>query len=199
MERKMKDTVKKSNSVLTWTIVDGKWHCTVLGVARPIVFDPDKASAENRARFMMHGAKQRLSDGAAIPCDTDTGASATPEEKAAAIQRLADHYMSGSTDWNLRVAEPKAEGDGTWIAKALVALGKAATIELATAKIKAFADLKHGGQLGPARKQLGAAKDVAQKILELKAAAVESKVNVDDLLDGLDKLGAAGEGEEAPF
>ena len=190
----MNDTVKKSNSVLTWTLLDGKWHCTVLGVAKPIVFDPDKASAENRSRAMMHGFKQRLADGAAIQRDTDTGASATPEEKAARIQLLADHYMSGSTDWNLRTAEPKAEGDGTWIAKALVALGKSADVEAATALIKKFADAKHGGQLGPARKALGAAADIKQKVLELKAAAVESKVSSDDLLG---ELGA--EAEKAPF
>jgi hypothetical protein len=191
MEHEMNDTVKKSNSVLTWAIIDGKWNCTVLGVAKPIIFDPDKASAENRARAMMHGFKQRLADGAAIQRDTDTGASATPEEKAARIQLLADHYMSGSTDWAIRVAEPKAEGDGTWIAKALVALGKAPDIAAATALIQRFADKKHDGQLGPARKALGAAGDIKEKVLELKAAAVDSKVNSDDLLGELD--------ESAPF
>jgi len=175
----------KSNSIMTWKQVDGKLVCTVVGRGE-ITFDPDKVSAANRARFMLHGMKQRLADGAALARDTETGASATPEEKFAAIQRIADHYESGTDDWALRVAEAKAEGDGSWLCKALVALGKARTLEEAAQLVIKFAEKKHDGQMGPARKALLAASDIKAKVLELKAAAVpESKLNADDMLADL--------------
>lgn len=187
---------KKANSIMTWTQQDGKLVCTVAG-AGEVSFDPDKVSAVNRARFMLHGMKQRAADGAALLRDPETGLSATPEEKLASVRRIVEHYEAGGDDWNLRTAEPKTEGDGTWLAKALVHLGKAATIEAATALILKFANAKHGGQLGPARKALMAASDIAKAVLDLKAAAVaaNSKTNSDDLLGELD----AAPIEQAPF
>ena len=175
----------KSNSVMTWKQVDGKLVCTVVGVG-DIAFDPDKASAVNRARAMMHGFKQRLADGAALVRDTETGLPATAQEKFDSIKRLADHYESGSDDWALRTAEPRTEGDGTWLCKALVALAKAADIPAAEAKVQLFAEKKHGGQMGPARKALLGASDIKAKVLELKAAAVpESKLSADDMLNDI--------------
>ena len=130
----MTEAKVKSNSVMTVKQMDGKLVFAFLG-AGEFAFDPDKASAENRARAMMYGFKQRIADGAALSRDTETGKAATPEEKMAEARKIADHYMTGSTDWALKVAE-RQEGDGTWLAKALVALGKAAgvnTVALVTA------------------------------------------------------------------
>lgn len=90
----------KANSVVTHSMQDGKVVFNVLH-AGSFTFDPDKASAENRARAMIHGFVQRISDGAARLRDTKTGASASPEEKLAMMQRIAQHYMSGATEWRL--------------------------------------------------------------------------------------------------
>jgi len=176
----------KSNSVITVTQLDGKLVFTVLN-AGTLTFDPDAASAENRARAMMHGFKQRISDGAAIPRDTDTGASATPQEKMEAMQRLASHYESGATEWAIRVAASvDGETIGQWVARAMVHLGKARDLDHAKARIQAYADKSHGGQMGPARKKLAEAGDIAQAILELKSAAVKTDISSDDLLGEMD-------------
>ena len=179
----MNDVKVKSNSVMTWKQIDGKLVCDVLG-AGSVTFDPDKVSAVNRARFMMHGMKQRGADGAALLRDPETGASATAMEKLESVRRIVEHYETGTDDWALRTAaEPKAEGDGTWLCKALVALGKAVDVAAAEAKVVLFAEKKHGGQMGPARKALMAASDIKAKVLELKAASVPaSKLSADDML-----------------
>lgn len=93
-------TKPKANSVVTHSMQDGKVVFNVLG-AGSFAFDPDKASAENRARAMIHGFVQRISDGAARLRDTKTGASASAAEKLTMMQRIADHYMSGATEWRL--------------------------------------------------------------------------------------------------
>lgn len=90
----------KANSVVTHSMQDGKIVFNVLG-AGSFAFDPDKASAENRARAMIHGFVQRISDGAARLRDTKTGQSATASDKMAYMKRIADHYQSGATEWRL--------------------------------------------------------------------------------------------------
>lgn len=188
----MAEPKMKSNSVVAVTQYDNKLTFTVKDVGA-FTFDPDKASAINRAKAMMHGFKQRISDGAALARDTETGLSATPEAKFVRMKQIAEHYMAGGDDWELRVAAPKGEGDGTWLCKALVALGKARDVAHAEERVLAFATKAHGGQLGPARKALLGASDVKAKVLELKAAAIpESKLSADDMLDALDGV------EDAP-
>ena len=177
----MTEAKVKSNSVMTVKQMDGKLVFTFLG-AGEFTFDPDKASAENRARAMMHGFKQRIADGAALSRDTETGKAATPEEKMAEAQKIADHYMTGSTDWALKVAE-RQEGDGTWLAKALVHLGKAATVEEAASKVLKLAEAKFGGEIGKARKALQADPKVAKAILDCKAAAIKPYSSADSMLD----------------
>lgn len=97
----------RANAVVQVRKMDGKLEFLVKGVSTPIVFDPDKCSAEVRARAMIHGFTQRISDGAALSRDTATGLPATPEAKHARMKALADHYMSGTTEWALRVAAPR--------------------------------------------------------------------------------------------
>jgi hypothetical protein len=48
---------------------------------------------------MIHGVIQKVSDRAAIGRDPETGASATPEEKFAAMKECAERLMSGGP-WN---------------------------------------------------------------------------------------------------
>ena len=97
----------RANAVVTCTKMDGKLIFKVKGCDEAITFDPDKVSAENRARAMIHGFIQRISDGAALSRDATTGQPALPEAKFARMKILADHYMSGSTEWAIRVAAPQ--------------------------------------------------------------------------------------------
>lgn len=179
-------TDKESTHGITTTQLDGKLIFDVSGVGK-LTFDPAKASAENRARAMMiRSFKDRIGDAAAKSRDTATGLSADPQDKFDAMKVIVDHLESGSTEWNIKAGDRAAIGDGHWLAKAMVELGKAADITAATARIKTLADTKYGGQLGKARAALMASVPVGTRANEMKAEALLEKpagsLNSDDLL-----------------
>ena len=55
--------------------------------------------SQNGKEAVVHGLRQKVSDRAAIGRDPETGASATPEEKFAAMKECAERLMSGGP-WN---------------------------------------------------------------------------------------------------
>lgn len=100
-------TGKRSN----WTIahkIEGNTIVFTVKGAGELRLDMAKVAESNRTRAMGHGFVQRVSDAAAIARDTKTGASATPQEKLAAMQRLVEHYESGAVEWS----PARAEGAG---------------------------------------------------------------------------------------
>lgn len=97
----------KANSIITteMNFEAGTITFTVLGVTgerQPIVLDLNAVHDDNKTHAAFHGFKQRLPDAAAIARNTETGASASPDEKYDAMRELADHYMSGSSEWSRR-------------------------------------------------------------------------------------------------
>lgn len=56
-------------------------------------------------QLMLHGLKQKVADAAAIPRDTETGRSASDEDKIAAMRAVAGRIVAG--EWAARA------GDGT--------------------------------------------------------------------------------------
>lgn len=183
----------KSNSVTTVTYLDGK---LVFGFAgQPsFTFDPDKVSAQNRARAMMHGFEQRIRDGGALGRDKETGASATPEEKREAMLRIAEHLMSGSDEWALKVAAPKKDDPGLLLAAIGRATGKdQAGVEalLTTTMAKRSVDRVGALKVWQDTKQVIAAK--AEILAERAAAKAASAAgDADDLLA---EMGASDEGD----
>ena len=57
-------------------------------------------------QLALHGLKQKICDAAAIPRNTETGRSASVEEKFAAMQRVANSLLAG--EWGVK----RGEGDG---------------------------------------------------------------------------------------
>lgn len=98
-------------SVITTTITPGgpgnSWGAVTFHIkgAGDLHLDLSKVAEEIRARAMVHGFIQRISDKAAIPCDTTTGLPATPAMKLEAMRGMVEHFMSGSADWNVKRAE----------------------------------------------------------------------------------------------
>lgn len=99
---------RKSNTVVTYT-VDGSVITYTVGtqsfgmdVAR-IVDEQEPGTwarmSENGKRGTLHGFIQKVVDRAAIGRDPETGASATPEEKFAAMKECAERLMAGGP-WN---------------------------------------------------------------------------------------------------
>lgn len=58
-------------------------------------------------QLVLHGLKQKICDAAAIPRDTDTGRSATPQQKYDAMRAVADRLLAG--EWGIA----RGAGDGT--------------------------------------------------------------------------------------
>lgn len=187
-------TKAKANSTITHSMQDGKIEFRVLN-AGSFTFDPDKVSAENRARAMIHGFVQRISDGGALSRNPDTGLPATPADKMARMQRIADHLMSGATEWALRVAAAGQPDSGLTLMGIMRALG----IDLETAEARLA---KMAAKLGVDRaaciKRLGEAPDVIKAIGEIKAerAAAGTKVNASDLLAEMDDDESDDESDE---
>ncbi len=192
------ETKKRANATVTVTKLDGKLHFQVHG-AGVLVFDPDKASAQNRAHAMIHGFTQRISDGAALSRDPETGLPATPQAKLERMRRIAEHYESGSTDWAMRAAAgPKEDDPGLIIMAMMRALGRPLEgIEQVLEATQAKRGVDRKAALAEWRK----VKQVAEAILAIKAerAAQAATVSVDDLLaeiEGDDGGDDGGEGEE---
>lgn len=71
-----------------------------------ITLDAQQLDADVIDQATMHGLKQKLSDGAAISRNTDTGQSASIDDKYEAVLAVRDQLMAGS--WN----RPRAGGGG---------------------------------------------------------------------------------------
>ena len=85
-----------------------------------LVIDVVTLSGEMQLHLMLHGAKQKIVDAAAIPRNTETGASATLAEKFVAMQEVQTRLMAG--EW-LKVREAGTGGSGSdsLLVRALVA------------------------------------------------------------------------------
>lgn len=91
--------MKKSNSVITHetVTVDGIEVIRFHVGTQSFDFNPNQAGCQPEARN--HGFVQKISDRAAIGRDPETGASASPEDKFAAMKECADRLMAGGP-WN---------------------------------------------------------------------------------------------------
>ena len=188
-------TKAKANSTITHSMQDGKIEFRVLN-AGSFSFDPDKVSAENRARAMIHGFVQRISDGGALSRNPETGLPATPADKMARMQRIADHLMSGATEWALRVAASQGVDAGL----TLMGIMRALKLDLdATERFLATPMVKWELARTATIKRLGESPDVVQAIGDIKAerAASQTKVNASSLLDEIDAGEEEGDDEES--
>jgi hypothetical protein len=94
----------------------------------PLVIDPTKLTPELQLAAMLHGLKQKLSDAAALPRNTDTGASATTQDKYDAIYEIHSRLVSGG-EWNkVKAGTGTGMSGASQLARAMVELtGKTRT------------------------------------------------------------------------
>lgn len=106
-------TKAKANSVITHLPImdNGELVGVIFRVkgAGDLTFNFRKVHTDLRLTAEGHGWIQRISDAAAISRDAETGTAATPAEKLAAMERLVEHYESGTAEWS-RVAEAGPRG-----------------------------------------------------------------------------------------
>lgn len=176
---------KRANSAYVHTLLDGK-HIFDFGAVGKITFDPDKVSAENRARAMMHGFKQRIIDAGALEAGADGKVDVA--QKYAEMARVADHLMSGSPDWNV-----KASGDGfgavSLVSQALVRIGKFADVVAANEWVKTLANDKFDGKIGKAREFLATSTKIREAIRAIEDEQAKSRAAKTPDLDADAMLG----------
>lgn len=127
-----------------------------------------------RAQLMLHGLKQKICDAAAIPRNPETGRSATPAEKFAAMQAVAQRLLAG--EWSAQ------RGDGSGGSQSLLfrALSRLYTSKTPD-ELRAFI-------AGLDKKQQAALRKnprVAAVIVELQAENA-SDIDADELLAELE-------------
>ena len=146
-----------------------------------LAFDMSKASESNVAYAALHGFNQRIGDAGALGFNKETGQYASPAEKFAAMQAVADHIMSGSNDWEMPRAASAPRADST-----VELLVKALMIEDETrdeAKVRVWAkalDL-------PKRKALLRSDRLKDIVVELESKTA-AQIDVDSIFEGLDSI-----------
>lgn len=181
-------TGKRAN----WTIahkIEGQLVRFSVKGAGELTLDVAKVHAANRARAELHGFVQRISDAAAMARDSKTGASATPQEKFAAMQRLVEHYVSGSEEWSPArstdgVGRPKAENPSARLLRAALKLFNPAKDE---AVIAQFVKERNAAQITALllSEQLKEAVELAREQLAQEDVKMAEGVNAEELLSGL--------------
>ncbi len=193
MENEMQEKAK-SNSTITHKMVDGKIEFTVLG-AGVLTFDPDKVSAENCARAMIHGFVQRISDRAAISRNPENGQPATPQDKLTRMQQMAEHLMSGAREWGLKAAAAPGMDAGL-IVRAMLRAGLGATVE-AVEGLLTKTQAKRSIDRTAALKLWAGTDKVIRAMAELKAEAAPK--GAEDLLaEMMAEEEEEGEGQDEP-
>lgn len=128
-----------------------------------------------RTQAMLHGLKQKLIDAAAISRNPDTGKSASPDDKWAAVTAVYDRLMRG--EWNAARGEGTGAGNGL-LFRALVRMYPAKTAD----QLREYLD----GKTKAEQAALRANPKVAAVIEEIKAESVKAGgVDSDSLLDEL--------------
>jgi hypothetical protein len=89
---------RKQNSIVTHERLESGAIRFTVGT-QSFDFELPSEGSANYQQAALHGFVQKISDRAAIGRDPETGASATPEEKFAAMKECADRLMSGGP-WN---------------------------------------------------------------------------------------------------
>ena len=174
---------RRANSAYTHTILNG-CHTFDFGQAiGKLTFDPAKASAENRARAMMHGFKQRIIDAAALEAGADGKVDVAA--KFSEMKRIVDHLESGAVEWNVKTADGE-RGSASLVSQALVRIGKATDLVAANEMVKKLAADKFEGKIGKAREHLATATKVREAIRAIEdESAAKTALNADAMLDEL--------------
>lgn len=181
-------TGKRAN----WTIahkIEGRLVRFSVKGAGELVLDTAKVHELNRERAQLHGFVQRISDAAAMARDSKTGASATPQQKFDAMQRLVEHYQSGSEAWSPAraadgVGRPKAENPQARLLRAALKLHAPQKDEETIAQ---FVKERNAAQVTALllSEQLREAVELAREQLAQEDAKMAEGVNAEELLNGL--------------
>jgi frataxin-like iron-binding protein CyaY len=152
-----------SGNILTITFSHGK----------ELVLDASTLSEDIQQAAMMSGLRNKLVDGAAISRNTETGASATIQDKFEAVQDISDRLTSVNGTWNaVRAAGEGTSGSGLLLRALMKMTGKTKT------EIDAFLGKKSTAEKNALRKN----PKVAAIIATMQEAKIDKSIDTDALL-----------------
>lgn len=169
-------TKPKSNSIITHA-VEGQTILFTVADVGTLKLNIGAVHVNNVQQATVHGFIQRISDAAAIPRNTETGQSATPQEKFDAMARLVGHYESGSSDWRILGAGGGLARTGGYLFAALSELFPTKSAD----EVRAWMKSKSKDELTALRTK-GRAADIIRRMEAERSAGVD----VDGLLGEMD-------------
>ena len=187
----------KANAIVIHEIKEDGSILFAVRDAGVFTFTPSKCSAAIVDRAALHGFVQRISDGAAISRDPETGVAATAGDKLARMQRIAEHMESGTDNWNLVVASG-GQTEGGLVVLAMVRAGLGTNVDEANEKVARLM-AKRTIERAAALAVWANTTQVAEALAAIRAEraakkAAEANVDADDLLAEMEE-----DLEEAPF
>ena len=181
-------TKPKSNSIITHALSEDKCVITFTvkdaeGAGRPgrFTFDVTQVHTDMQHMAAVHGFIQRISDGAAMSKDKETGRPATPEEKMARMQAIADHYASGASQWTMNKGAGEARSQGPSIVVRALAAIQGTSVAEALAMVRARAE-KNRTTTKALLKKLATSKAIVDKVAELRAQEAVVAEDGDEML-----------------
>lgn len=179
----------KGEKAVVGTATEGRK--VVVGVKgfEPMTIDLDdpRLSPEVVAAAAINGFRQRLMDAAAIKRDTTTGLSVSPQEKDAAIRKLYDHYLSGTTEWELTRGAQAPRMDGLVVRAIMEAFGKEESVVRGMVESKAAEKGLKPAEYCAAMAELGKVKPIVERLRREALASIE--VESDPFGEGEDEAG----------
>lgn len=159
-------------STLTVTFANGK----------DLAIDVNNLSPEIQRMAMLHGIKQKLVDAAAIARNTETGHSASIDDKYKGVKAVFDRITAPNGTWNKeKDAVPANASGNTLLVRALMRM---------TGHDKAYVDDFLSAKTKEQRTALKKNPRVLAIIAELQASSAPGDVDTDGLLG---ELGAPGD------
>jgi len=181
----VKEVKFRSNSDYAADWVNGKLQF-LFRDGRVIVFDPAEVHADNRARAEQHGWEQRLADSMALEFAKIADRGERSKAKRERLERLIEHYRSGSSEWN--VARAAGAGGGSRFDPGLVVQALAQvrgwSVEKADARVAVLAMTKEV-ERDELLKTLASEPKIAAEMAAIKAARAKPAVDASALLDAL--------------
>lgn len=174
-------TKPKANSVVTSAYDAAAKTLTfrVLGAGEAVLHMP-RVSQAVLDRFLIQGANQRCVNAAALEHDKTSGKAATPEQKFAGVQRLVDHYNTGTEDYSPAARTGPKPLDSLLMAAVAEGIGK--TLEETGAFIEAGAK-KHSIGIHAYLAKVASTERIAPIVTRLRAETVSDDIDIDADLD----------------
>ncbi len=164
------ETKKRANSVISTRVDENGVVFSVTGVGElSLPFGELSDAVKHRA--MIHGLIQRVSDAAALSRNTETGQSATPQDKYNAMRDIVEHYRTGTTEWSVKRASGTGETRENGITLRALAAVQGADVATMRERVERLAE-KQGVTTRAILAKIATQPAVAAKIAELRAQTV---------------------------